>query len=314
LSRGQRLVVSGALGHIGSRYIRGIPPGRYSEVVLIDDLSSRRHASLFDLPEGVRYRFVEADITRDDMDGVIAGATAVIHLAAITDARLSFSIPDRVREVNVAGTERIARGCAANNVPLLFPSTTTVYATRRAEIDESCGEDELRPHSPYAESKLLAERSLERIRADSGLRFAVIRCGTVAGASVGMPFHTAVSQFAWQAAIGAPLTVFRTALHQLRAYLDIVDGVRAFDFIIEHDMFDGKTFNVLTENATVKRILTIIGDRVPGLSVVESEAPGMNDLSFAVSGDRFRRAGFAYEGSLERGIDETLGLFRGLGR
>jgi UDP-glucose 4-epimerase len=308
-----RLVVTGALGHIGSRYIRGIPPGRFSEVVLVDDLSSRRHASLFDLPDGVPYRFVEADITTAGLEDVIAGAEAVVHLAAITDARISFSIPERVHEVNVAGTERIAGACAAHAIPLVFPSTTTVYAAAGAEVDESCGDDELHPHSPYAASKLAAERSLERMRADVGLRFVVIRCGTIAGSSIGMSFHTAVSRFAWQAATGTPLTIFRTAAHQLRAYLDIADAVRAIDFLIDHDMFDGTTFNVLNENATVERIIAIIGECVPGLSVVETDAAGMNELSFAVSRERFRQAGFPYGGSLERGIRETLTLLRGLG-
>jgi len=57
-----RVVVTGALGHIGSRLIGALPtsfPG--SEIVLVDDLSTQRYPSLFDLPEDGRYRFVEIE-------------------------------------------------------------------------------------------------------------------------------------------------------------------------------------------------------------------------------------------------------------
>ena len=64
-----KIIVTGALGHIGSRLIRVLPeacPG--SEIVMIDDLSSQRYVSLFTLPQLGRYRFLEADILKADLD------------------------------------------------------------------------------------------------------------------------------------------------------------------------------------------------------------------------------------------------------
>ena len=57
-----KLVVTGALGHIGSGLIHALRPGEYREVVLIDDLSAQRQQALFNLPEGIRWRFFEADV------------------------------------------------------------------------------------------------------------------------------------------------------------------------------------------------------------------------------------------------------------
>ena len=65
------------------------------------------------------------------------------------------------------------------------------------------------------------------MREKAGLRFITCRFGTIFGTSIGMRFHTAVNKFCWQAVIGQPITVWRTALHQYRPYLDLKDAVKA---------------------------------------------------------------------------------------
>ena len=64
----RRIVVTGALGHIGSRFIHGLRPGEFDEVVLLDNLSTQRYASLFDLPAGVPFRFYEEDVCQCDLE------------------------------------------------------------------------------------------------------------------------------------------------------------------------------------------------------------------------------------------------------
>src|SRR5688500_872297 len=148
-----KIAVTGALGHIGSRFIHSIAPGQYDEVLLIDNLATQRYPSLFNLPSGVRYRFVEADIMTADLGQLLAGVDAVIHLAAITNAAGSFEIQDQVERVNFDGTERVARACVQTGTRLVFLSTTSVYGTANDIVDENCSEDELKPQSPYATSK-----------------------------------------------------------------------------------------------------------------------------------------------------------------
>ena len=57
-----RLLVTGALGHIGTRFIHHLRPGDWESVLLLDNLSTQRYGSLFNLPEGVPFRFVEGDV------------------------------------------------------------------------------------------------------------------------------------------------------------------------------------------------------------------------------------------------------------
>jgi len=307
-----RLLITGALGHIGSRFIHSLRPGDYEEVVLLDNLSTQRYCSLFNLPKGVPFRFVEADVCTADLETLFKAIDVVVHLAAITDAANSFEIADQVEHVNFGGTERVARACVRNGCRLVFFSTTSVYGTQEKVVDENCSIEELKPQSPYAASKLRAEQLLRRLGQTDGLKFVICRFGTIFGISIGMRFHTAINKFCWQACVGQPLTVWRTALHQKRPYLELGDAVRALDFIIKTDRFDNQVYNVLTANATVGEIVDLIRAYVPDTHIEYVDARIMNQLSYEVSCERFRALGFEFRGSLALGIRETIELIRGV--
>src|SRR3989344_3298243 len=204
-----KVVVTGALGHIGSCLIRQLKDA--DEVILVDNLLTQRYASLFDLPENKKYKFILADVTRDDLTEIFSGADYVIHLAAITDAETSHEKPAEVEQVNLEGTKRVAEACLKTGSKLFFPSTTSVYGSQEKVVDEAC--TELKPQSPYAESKLAAEKYLAE-KGKAGLKFVICRFGTIFGWSVGMRFHTAVNKFIWQAVNGLPLSVWETAWEQ----------------------------------------------------------------------------------------------------
>jgi len=306
-----RIVVTGALGHIGSRLIRSVPSSfPEAEVVMVDDLSTQRYCSLFDLPREGRYRFVPGDILTLDLDALVEGADAVVHLAAVTNAEESFAIQEQVERINVQGTERVARAGARAGVRLIFVSTTSVYGTQGGRVDERCPPEDLRPQSPYAASKLRAEQLLAAVRRD-GLRSVAFRFGTIVGASPGMRFHTAVNKFCWQAALGEPLTVWTTALHQRRPYLDLSDGVRAIELALGRDL-DEPLYNVLTTNATVAEIVAFIREAIPDIRVAHVDSPVMNQLSYEVDDSRFRSLGFEVRGDLRSAIRETLDRLRGI--
>ncbi|HYJ09660.1 MAG TPA: SDR family oxidoreductase [Polyangiaceae bacterium] len=305
-----KIAVTGALGHIGSRFIHGITPGQYDEVVLIDNLATQRYPSLFNLPQGVRYRFVEADIMTADLGKLFEGVDALVHLAAITNAAGSFDNQDQVEKVNFEGTERVARACIQTGTKLVFLSTTSVYGTAASVVDESCSEDELKPQSPYAISKIKSEKMLAAMAAETPLGFVACRFGTIYGTSIGMRFHTAVNKFVWQACMGEPITVWRTALNQKRPYLELGDAVRALGFILERDLFDGQVYNVLTDNCTVGQIVDLIRGHVPDLSVKLVDAAIMNQLSYEVACEKFRALGFTFKGSLGDEVARSIALIR----
>lgn len=305
-----KLLITGALGHIGSYFIQKIKPGEYTEILLIDNFLTQRYCSLFNLPERVPFRFLEADICTADLERLFRGVDVVLHLAAITDAARSFEFKDAIEKINFDGTEKVARACAKTGSKLIFLSTTSVYGTQETVVDEFCPADQLKPQSPYADSKIRSERQLSQLAETESLRFVCCRFGTIYGVSQGMRFHTAVNKFAWQACIGQPLSVWRTALHQRRPYLDLQDAASALRFIMKRDLFDRQTYNVLTENLTVNDLLEELRKLVPDLNVEFVDSQIMNQLSYTVKNDRFHALGFEFTGSYRRSLGEMVRLIR----
>lgn len=279
---------------------------------MIDNFLTQRYASLFDLPKGTPYRFIEGDVTSMDLRPVLDGADAVVHLAAITDATGSFEKRTLVERNNFEATRRVAEACLDAGVRLLAPSSTSVYGTQDAQVDENCSAEDLKPQSPYAETKLREEALIAGLAADQGLRGVVCRFGTIYGTSPGMRFHTAVNKFCWQAVLGQPVTVWRTAYDQMRPYLDLGDAVRAVAFFLERDLFDGRIYNVVTANHTVRDVVDAIRGQIGELNVSLVDERIMNQLSYEVLNTRLREAGFEPSGDLGRGIADTLGLLRGI--
>jgi nucleoside-diphosphate-sugar epimerase len=128
-----------------------------------------------------------------------------------------------------------------------------------------------------------------------------------------MRFHTAVNKFCWQAVLGQPLTVWTTAYDQKRPYLDLIEAVEALIFIISHDLFDGRVYNALTGNLTVRDIVDMIRKKMGDVEVQFVESPIMNQLSYEVSNRRFKEQGFQFKGNLEKGIGQTIELLKKAG-
>ncbi len=59
-----------------------------------------------------------------------------------------------MEEFNYNATVKVAEACRDNNCPMIHISSTSVYGTQLDVVDEDCSGEQLRPQSPYAETKL----------------------------------------------------------------------------------------------------------------------------------------------------------------
>ena len=306
-----KIIVTGAIGHIGSYIIRDL--GSFfpkSEIVMIDNMMTQRYPSLFNLPSGVNYKFIEGDVSQINLKLIFTGADAVIHLAAITDAAGSVDMAEELEANNFHSTLKVAEACLDSGSALIALSSTSVYGTQKDKVDENCSKSELQPQSPYATTKLKEEELISALVKEKNLKAIHCRFGTIFGAAPGMRFHTAVNKFCWQAVMNQPISVWSTAYNQKRPYLDLLDASRAIAFIIENNIFDGQIYNVLTTNATVRQVVETIKEFVPNLEIEFVDNRIMNQLSYEVICDRFKSKGFVFSGNMRRGIQDTIELIR----
>ena len=309
------VLVTGGLGHIGSQLIRYLSDNsRIRAITILDNLSTQRYASLFDLPKNLEYTFVKGDILdSNDLSRAMSDVDAVVHLAAITNAEGSFDISEQVQSVNLGGTKNVLQSCIQHGVKsLVFPSTTSVYGPVSGIAREDCDRSDLKPQSPYATSKLAAEEEVISATERGDIRGVILRLGTIFGPSIGMRFHTAVNKFIFYAATGRSFTVWSEAVDLVRPYLALEDGVAAIEFVLSRPETTGQIYNVVTLNSTIDQIINEGRINLPAAEIEYTRTRLLNQVSYHVDDSKIRALGFSYRGNLNSGIRETVEWLSGL--
>jgi nucleoside-diphosphate-sugar epimerase len=298
----KKVLITGGLGHIGSYLIHNW--NKNDQIIVIDNLLTQRYCSLFYLPENVR--FIEKDvkhISDEDLNGV----THIIHLAAIVDAANSFSDPSTIMSVNCEYTIKLlelSEKCKSLEF-FIFPSTTSVYGSGTPkQIFTEDNSTLLNPQSPYAESKVLAERAIMK----SSVPFLILRFGTIFGRSIGMRFQTAVNKLCFQAAFNQKLTVWKKNIEYFRPYLGLHDCYNLINGLVSgrQCLKSRSTYNVISCNEKLSNILNIICFYVGKLAIDYVDSPLLNQNNYFVSDEKIREFGFIPGDMLENGIFETL--------
>lgn len=303
------IIISGCLGHIGSKLTRHLTEKHYN-VIGIDNLSTQRYGSLRGLIGSNNFKFFNKDlskISQSELSNLMnyKEIGAWIHLAATTNASASFDFKNELFKNNLKSTKLAVDFCKSNGLHFIFPSSTSVYGSAESEVDES-SDKFLNPQSPYAECKIKEEELIKQELED---RYQILRLGTIFGISPGIRFHTAVNKFCFQACLGMPLTVWETALHQYRPYLEIQDCCNSFEFFLKNKGKKG-VYNVNTNNFTVDNIISEIKKNIPDCKIEFVSNKIMNQLSYFVSNQKILNEGFRFQGILSKSIRETINWLR----
>lgn len=228
--RGRRVVVTGADGFIGSHLTEALL--RLGARVIPFVRGSARlgsgawHFRCLETPVEDFETILSGDISAPDTILRIADAApdVVFHLAAIAYVDYSFRCPVEVFQVNAGGTMNVLE--AARRLPdierIVVTSSSEVYGTCLGDsIDES---HPLNPTSPYAASKLAADRMAWAYRATFGLPVVILRPFNTYG-----PRHTydVIPKFIRLALRNQPLTIHGDGL-QSRDFNYVDDTVAGF--------------------------------------------------------------------------------------
>jgi nucleoside-diphosphate-sugar epimerase len=167
-----RIVVTGATGNVGTSVLEALAGDeRVREIVGV----ARRVPDA----EYPRTEWVRADIVRDPLEPIFAGADAVIHLAWLIQPSRD---ADTLRAVNVDGSRRVFEAAAEARVgALVHASSIGVYSPgpKDVRVDETWPRDGI-PSSFYSRHKAEAERILDHVEAITpGLRVVRLRPGLI---------------------------------------------------------------------------------------------------------------------------------------
>src|SRR5918996_1010848 len=244
-----RYVVTGSAGFIGHHVCEALLD-RGDEVDGVDAFTDNydpalKRANAARLARHDRYRNVELDLATadpDDLDEVLAGADAVVHLAAQPGVRWSWSDGFAVYvERNITASQRLLEAAQRTRVPrLVLASSSSVYGN--ASTGEPLTEDApTRPFSPYGVTKLAMEHLASAYAANWGLSSVVLRYFTVYGP--GQRPDMALHRFITAVATGEEVTVYGDG-RQVRDFTYAADAAAATVAAIEADVAPTTVLNV----------------------------------------------------------------------
>jgi UDP-glucose 4-epimerase len=201
-----RVVVTGGAGFIGANLCRELvgTPG-IDSVVVLDDLSTGSRENLDGVPVDL---VVGSILSPDTLDDTLAGARAVVHLAARPSVSRSLADPRHSHAVNATGTLEVLEAARRVGVPhVVVASSSSVYGAS-TQLPKS--EDlPARPLSPYAASKLAAESYALAHAHSFGVGVLALRFFNVFGPlqSSGHAYAAVIPAFLDHAVHGRPLPV-----------------------------------------------------------------------------------------------------------
>jgi UDP-glucose 4-epimerase len=174
---GQRVVVTGGAGFVGSNIVRRLLK-EGAKVVVLDDFYTGNESNL---PIGdanlevVKGSVTDFELTRD----VVRGAISVIHEAA-RNIIVSTRNPREDYEVNIGGTLNVLLAVRECKVPrMVYASSASVYGNPRyLPINE---DDSTNMLSPYAVSKFAGENYCKAFYESYGLSTSMVRYSNVYG-------------------------------------------------------------------------------------------------------------------------------------
>src|SRR5437762_10401322 len=279
------LVTSGT-GYLGSHLIRDLPKMTAfngETIRILDNQFRERYVSLWDLPKNVRYEFLEGDVRNGEaVAQAIRDADVVFSLSDITNAPVSFERKELTWETNHKGVLNLFdRAIRAGVRKFVYTSTCSVYGPTPGIVTEDA---ECKPASPYGESKLAAEREMNRRSAETGFAWTALRLGTIFGWTIAMRFLTIINRFTYPAAQGPPATAHATAWAEEAPYLSAADAMQAYRIAAGHPKAKGLVFNAVHENANMEATIGANRNVFPEVEVTTTQTPSLNQLSYEVDG------------------------------
>jgi UDP-glucose 4-epimerase len=308
-----KVVITGAGGYIGSRVTKlALDEGH--DVVAIDN----RYNSQVEEVEGED--IIDQDIRDiEKLRARFKDVDVIFHLAAITGIPECEKKEELAYDVNVRGTENVARICRENRIPLVFPMSMQVFGdVENFPIKE---ENERKPVNNYGLTKVISEETIDILSKDAYPAYVFIKSNVygshiINGEEIGK--GTVVNYFVNCAQKEEDLTVHSPGT-QSKDFIHVKDVARAYIDSLETitDEQEGKKSYVLAseESISIEELAEIIRDKSRELEISDPEVrivenPREKDSvveNFDVESNKIKKdLGFDAEHTLKDSIAEML--------
>lgn len=255
-------LVTGGCGFIGRNLIHYLRGKGEHMIRVIDNLSVGSRADLGAVSDFVelntnrleplnqeegRVQLVVGDVLDEGvMHQAVAGADAIVHLAANTGVAPSVEDPRHDCKTNVIGTLNLLEAARQQNVDRFVLASSGAPI---GEVDPPIHE-ELAPHpkSPYGASKLAGEGYCSAYHGTFGVEATALRFGNVYGPRSGHK-SSVVAKFIRRAFQGKVLEIYGDG-QQTRDFIHTDDLVRAICRAATKPDLGGEVFQIATNSET----------------------------------------------------------------
>jgi UDP-glucose 4-epimerase len=313
--QGKRIFITGGAGFIATTLARRLVDA--NEIVAADNMH-RDALSGTPLADHPNFTLHHADVLDlDAMNELAAGATHIVHCAAIAGVDTVLESPVRTMRVNVIGTYNMleaAVGTLGTLERFVDFSTSEVFGTHAFRVEEgqvstigSVGE----ARWTYAVSKLAGEHMAHAYHDELGVPAVTVHPFNVFGP--GQIGGGAIRAFIENALAGRDLVIHGDG-SQIRAWCYVDDMVEGALACLEHPAAAGQTFNIGNPRATVtiydlaQRVRRLTGADVD----ITFQPLHYADVELRIPNVEKAREvlGFEARVDLDEGLEKTIAWYR----
>jgi dTDP-glucose 4,6-dehydratase len=307
-----RLLVTGGAGFIGSNFVRYVLDATDDvHVTNLDALTyAGNPASLHDVEDSPRYRFVKGDIRDAELvDELVGEADALVNFAAESHVDRSIEGPREFLDTNVVGAGVVLDAARRHGLDrVLHISTDEVYGSIE-EPGSFVEGDALEPNSPYSASKAAADLLARSYGVTYDFPITVTRTANNFG-----PYHfpeKVIPLFVTNLIDGRKVPLYGDGSN-VRDWTHVVDNAAA-QWLVLTEGERGGVYNVGAGNEMSNRELTyaILERFGLGEEMIEfvADRPG-HDQRYSVDTTKVRALGWAPSRTFEEALDDTIAWYR----
>ena len=310
--RGKKVLVTGAGGFIGSHLVEKLV-ALGSDVRAFVRYNSRNDYGLIEvLPEDIQEKLtvVVGDLRdSDSVNSVVRNIDLVFHLGASISIPYSYVSPNNFVATNIIGTLNVLNAVKDYSIQkMVHTSSSEVYGTAQyIPIDEK---HPLQAQSPYAASKIGADKMVESYHLTYGLPVATVR-----------PFNTYGPRQSSRAVIPTIITQALTkdeiklgATSPTRDFNYVEDTVSAFIKVAESPESVGQALNFgsgkeISIGDLACEIISLVGRSINIVSDDERIRPGKSEVDRLLADATKARELLGWEPmfSLTDGLSNVIG-------